>query len=165
MGPAMRSASARSASASMRTTFSPIVFMQEEKMLARAAVETLLATSRSGQRRCTQRLYEPLEASEVLVHLVLRRCAWLPQHDKALGLNGPVPRPRFPVVFLLFRMNPRRQGDQQSPGDGLRVGLVLRTQVSKLFFTLRPFFQLHAALGQGFPQTRQFFGRQSISVH
>src|SRR5260370_35917122 len=53
MGPAMRSARARNASASIRTTFSPMFFM-EKRMLARAptgevhgasAVETLLLTS------------------------------------------------------------------------------------------------------------------------
>src|SRR5258708_28290601 len=62
MGPAMRSASARNASASIRTAFSPMFFMGK-RMLARAptgevhgafAVETLLRTSPHHVHRHTR---------------------------------------------------------------------------------------------------------------
>src|SRR5262249_20549669 len=103
IGPAMRSASARRASASMRTTFSPVCFMKKEDVIKIA-----------GVRKATTR-------SEMVVHDM--------NLSQAFRLNHAIPWPALPVVFLDLNAEPRWDREQQSLRQGFAIRLVKRTQL------------------------------------
>src|ERR1700693_5357874 len=118
MGPAMRSASARSASASIRTTFSPMFFM-EDWMLANACGEVQLEIE-----------------SEMFFH------CWCMVHGSPL-LDSAIPRSSLPVIPLLFGMHPWRKIDRQIARHRQHVWFIERSQVSQLLFRLGAFPQTY----------------------
>src|SRR5215472_13176624 len=131
IGPAMRSASARRASASMRTTFSPVCFMKKEDVIKIPGVRRAIA------------------GSEVVVDDV--------DLSEALRLDHAIPRAALPVVFPDLDAQPRRDRKHQPLRQCLAIRLVKRAQLSQFLIRRFILFQSHTGFGQMLAQVLQSF--------
>src|ERR1700733_5994762 len=121
MEPAMRSARACRAAASMRTTFSPMRFIsrsRESSSLIFARREKWMLARADWILRASQR---ERSDSKMIIADRKPRHRLLAQHSQALGLNHAIPRPGLPVVAQLLRLHPGRQVEQQVPARRMDV--------------------------------------------
>src|SRR5882762_336255 len=167
MGPASRSASARSASASMRTTFSPTCFMREEKEDVTKTRSGMPQAGRqppacprfpvvqAGKPPPSRGRARILSASEMIVndvHLLAQ----------SLRLEGAVPGTALPVVFPFLGARPRRQRQQQASRKSFAVGLIQQAQLEQLLVGGVIVVDAHATGGQGLAQLVQFSSGQPL---
>src|SRR5947207_2792421 len=141
IGPAIRSASARNASASIRTTFSPTRFINI-RMLARAHAGSF------HQGICRDK-------SRMVLEVVFHPVVSLRHFTQSMRLDQTVPWAGLPVVFFLRSMDPRWQLYKQSVGHCLRVGFIHQAQLFQFLLCLVSitqmqflFLQMGAKAGQ-----------------
>src|SRR5581483_434049 len=128
IGPAMRSASARSASASMRTTFSPMFFMGTEGVSKTGTLKPFTAEFAVTHSR-------PIGALGGLSRLEMIVDHYPGCLFQSLALNQFVPGARLPIVFLSLLRHPGRQTHLQVAGDAFDVGFIKRTKFRKFLIS------------------------------
>src|SRR5580704_987412 len=133
IGPAMRSASARRASASIRTTFSPVCFMRK---------------SGCYQKRGVRKSEVVVDDSNLIT--------------QALRLNGAIPGPALPVILTGLGPQPWRQSEQEASSQSLAVGFIEGTQLGELLIGFFVLLQAHACSGEVFAQRVELVNRKAV---
>src|ERR1700685_161705 len=162
MGPAMRSARACRAAASMRTTFSPMRFIRrsrESSSLIFARGEKWMLARADWMLPALQR--ERCDSKMIIADRKPRH-RLLAEHSQTLGLNYAIPRPGLPVVAQLFRLHPGWQVEHQVPARRVDVGFIHGTQLRKFLLRLVARSQPEVSGGQPLAQTVEIFIRQAV---